>query len=113
SRRLRRLLGWSLWRRRMRGRLWWRLWRMRRLMMVGVGYRKQLADWIDSRPSGVDCLEITAEHFYHGGQERLSDLSKRFRLFVHGLGLSLGTPGPLDKSRLEQFARVSSAANPA
>ncbi len=78
--------------------------------MIGVGYRRELAAWIDSRPRGVDCLEITAEHFFHGGEERLVALSKNFHLFVHGLGLSLGTPGPLDKKRLEQFAGVTMAA---
>jgi len=80
-------------------------------MIVGLGYRKELAPWIDSRPSGVECLEITAEHFYRGGEDRLRSLSKQFRLFVHGLGLSLGTPGPLDQDRLKIFARVAAAAN--
>lgn len=80
--------------------------------MIGVGYRRELSTWIDTHPPGVDCLEITAEHFYHGGEERLRQLANSFHLFVHGLGLSLGTPGPLDDERLEQFARVTAAANP-
>jgi uncharacterized protein len=80
--------------------------------MIGVGYRKPLAGWIESRPKGLECLEITAEHFYNGGEEKLAALKKHFHLFVHGLGLSLGTPGPLDKSRLENFARVCALANP-
>ena len=80
--------------------------------MIGVGYRKELADWIDSRPRSVECLEITAEHFFHGGEERLAQLAKQFHLFVHGLGLSLGTPGPLDKKTLEHFANVVRVANP-
>ena len=80
--------------------------------MIGVGYRKQLAGWIDSRPRGVECIEITAEHFFHGSEERLAQLAKQFRLFVHGLGLSLGTPGALDTRTLDQFARVVRAADP-
>ncbi len=80
--------------------------------MIGVGYRKELADWIDAKPRGVECLEITAEHFFHGGDERLAQLAKQFHLFVHGLGLSLGTPGPLDTSTLDHFARVVRIANP-
>lgn len=80
--------------------------------MVGVGYRQPLAGWIDSRPAGLDCLEITAEHFSHGGHDRLRQLRNRFALFVHGLGLSLGTPGPLDAERLGNFARVVEAAQP-
>src|SRR6185369_5792822 len=80
--------------------------------MIGVGYRRELSAWIDTRPLGVTCLEITAEHFYAGCTERLAQLAKNFHLFVHGLGLSLGTPGPLDHQRLEQFARVAALADP-
>lgn len=78
--------------------------------MIGVGYRRELAGWINSNPKGVDCLEITAEHFYGGGEKQLGALAERYRLFVHGLGLSLGTPGPLDEARLKEFARVAEAA---
>lgn len=81
-------------------------------MKTGLGYRRELAAWIERKPAGVDCLEITAEHFFTGGEEQLAKLAKQFPLYVHGLGLSLGTPGPLDKSRLEQFARVTRIANP-
>lgn len=80
--------------------------------MIGVGYRRELAEWIGSHPEGVDCLEITAEHFYDRSIDKLEELRKHFRLFVHGLGLSLGTPGPLDSERLKNFARVVSAAQP-
>jgi uncharacterized protein len=81
--------------------------------MVGIGYRRVMADWVRRRPRGLDCLEITAEHFFEGrGEEQLAALSGEFPLYVHGLGLSLGTPGPLDAERVEQFARVVRAANP-
>ena len=80
--------------------------------MIGLGYRRELASWIDTRPAGIDCLEITAEHFFHGGEEQLAKLAARYHLFVHGLGLSLGTPGPLNAVQLDQFARVVSLANP-
>ena len=80
--------------------------------MIGVGYRRDLAGWIDSRPKGVECLEITAEHFFKGDEGRLEQLGKHFRLLVHGLGLSLGTPGPMDAGTLDQFRRVVHAANP-
>ena len=79
--------------------------------MIGVGYRRELAPWLDTQPRGVHGLEITAEHFYDGGEERLLKLARRYALFVHGLGLSLGTPGPLDAERVRQFARVAQAAD--
>ena len=80
--------------------------------MVGVGYRRELSAWIRTRPRGVDCLEITADHFFGGGEEQLTEIKRHFRLFVHGLGLSLGTPGPLDAGHIKQFARVVSVADP-
>jgi len=80
--------------------------------MIGIGYRKELSSWIESQPRGVDCLEITAEHFFHGGEDQLGQLAKKFPLLVHGLGLSLGTPGVLDADRLGQFAKVVGIANP-
>lgn len=80
--------------------------------MIGIGYRRELADWIKSGSLGIDCLEITAEHFFNDRENQLADLAKSFRLFVHGLGLSLGTPGPLDAKILDSYARVVQAANP-
>jgi len=80
-------------------------------MKIGVGYRRELAGWIDSQPVGVTCLEITAEHFPAEEEARLTALSSRYELYVHGLGLSLGTPGCLDAKRLARFARVAKTAN--
>lgn len=79
---------------------------------IGIGYRHPLAAWIDRGPLEVGCLEITAEHFFEGGEDRLRSLSERYPLFVHGLGLSLGTPGPLDAGTLRRFAEISRIANP-
>lgn len=61
--------------------------------------------WIKARPSEIGCLEITAEHFFDGGDAQLRTLARDYPLFVHGLGLSLGTPGPLDQGTLRKFAR--------
>jgi uncharacterized protein (UPF0276 family) len=79
---------------------------------VGVGYRRPLAPWIASRPSAVECVEITAEHFFDRDGALLQRLRADYPLFVHGLGLSLGTPGPLDPAVLAQFARVVEQADP-
>jgi len=79
---------------------------------VGIGYRRELAHWVETRPPEIECLEITAEHFFDGGQSELQQLRETYPLFVHGLGLSLGTPGPLDRSVLEQFAHVVKIADP-
>jgi hypothetical protein len=80
--------------------------------LIGVGYRAPLAEWVLSCPSELNCLEITAEHFFDHGHERLEWLRDNYPLYVHGLGLSLGTPGPLDPETLDQFAKVVDIANP-
>lgn len=81
---------------------------------VGVGYRQTLARWIDQRPPPLACLEITAEHFFDHDQggDRLRDLRRKYPLFVHGLGLSLGTPGALHEPDLARFQSVVDAADP-
>lgn len=83
---------------------------MRRL--VGVGYRRELARWIAARPAEIGCLEITAEHFFDRDLDAVRALRRDYPLFVHGLGLSLGTPGPLDRETLNAYARVAAAADP-
>lgn len=80
--------------------------------MTGIGYRRELSAWIESAPPGIDCLEITAEHFFHGKDQELTQLSKKFPLFVHGLGLSLGTPGPLHEDTFQNFVKVTKLAKP-
>ena len=78
---------------------------------IGLGYRHALGRWIDENASLIDCLEITAEHFFDSGIRRLKELSRRFPLYVHGLGLSLGTPGNLDPETLASFTQVATTAN--
>jgi uncharacterized protein (UPF0276 family) len=84
-------------------------------MKIGVGYRQELVPWLTRRPPGIGCLELTAEHFY-GPAERLhrftdwqQEHATTLSCFVHELGLSLGTPGRLDRARLNQFAEVAAA----
>lgn len=79
--------------------------------LVGLGFRRPFADWIRTKPDVVDCLEISAEHFFDGGESELEQLRDLYPLSVHGLGLSLGTPGTLDKQTLEGFKRVADLAD--
>lgn len=83
-----------------------------RRRLVGLGYRRELARWIATRPQEIGCLEITAEHFFDRDLSPLRALRREYPLYVHGLGLSLGTPGPLDPAALEAYARVVEAADP-
>ena len=82
------------------------------MRLVGVGYRRALRPWIATSPSEVEMLEITAEHFFDHPQ-LLVGIRRQYPLVVHGLSLSLGTPGPLDPATFSLFKKVVAAANPA
>lgn len=92
-------------------RRWLRgLWRMRR---VGVGFRHEIAPWIFSKSSGVEFIEMTAEHFfYNRNLGYLKKIRDQFPVSVHGLSLSLGTPGGLVPTRLREFQNVVKAVDP-
>lgn len=79
--------------------------------LMGVGLRQSFADWVLSHPPELDCVEVTAEHFFDSGAQVLARLAESYQVSVHGLGLSLGTPGPLDESTLRQFQRVADQAS--
>jgi uncharacterized protein (UPF0276 family) len=80
---------------------------------LGVGYRKELASWILSRPRSIDCLELTAEHFYHGRNLRaLKEARALYPLVVHGTSLSLGTSGSIHPAMLDEFKKVVELADP-
>ena len=79
---------------------------------VGIAYHLPLGSWVASRPPGIDCLEVTAEHFYRLDEGPLRRLAAWYPLVVHTSRLSLGTPGALDQSELERFGGVVAAADP-
>ncbi len=79
---------------------------------IGLAYRLEFASWLALRPPDVEVLEVTAEHFYRVGESPLRRLAASYPLIVQTSRLSLGTPGPLDRSELEMFGRVVAAADP-
>jgi len=78
---------------------------------VGIGYRAPLAKWIHSHPPQINCLELTAEHFFDNPAP-IEKLRLHYPLMMHGLGLSLGTPGPLDRNYVKKFAEICRIADP-
>jgi len=78
---------------------------------VGVGYRRQLASWINQHPEAIQCLEVIADHFFDD-PSKLAALNEHYPILMHGLGISLGTPGDLDQTYLERFANVCRLADP-
>lgn len=78
---------------------------------IGVGYRPPLARWINSHPVEINCLELTAEHFFDNPSP-IEKLREQYTLMLHGLGLSLGTPGPLNPAYLKRFVDICRIADP-
>jgi len=78
-------------------------------LSAGIGLKApHYAGLLDRRPA-LGFLEIHAENFMGAGgppHRWLSALTEHYPLSVHGVGLSLGSPGPLDHEHLEALARV-------
>lgn len=75
--------------------------------LVGLGHRSSLMRWLAEGVPEVECLELTAEHFFDAPDTAVSAIGQRYTCSVHGLGLSLGTPGPLDGPTLSGYSRVA------
>jgi hypothetical protein len=81
----------------------------------GVGYKPQhYSDLIDS-PSAVGWLEIHAENYMGDGGRpiaQLRQLTERFPISVHGVGLSIGGEGRLDPEHLTRLKHLVGWLNP-
>jgi uncharacterized protein (UPF0276 family) len=76
---------------------------------VGIGFRAPIADWTRNNLERFDVLEITVDHYFHGGRALRSailDLVDLIPLTAHGIGLSIGTDAPLDLAYLDQVAAI-------
>ena len=82
---------------------------------AGLGFREPFRGELFLNQSGVDFLEITADHYFDAAPEKereLDLLAQHFTLIPHGLNLSLGTAEGLDEAYLEKFAALVARLNP-
>ncbi len=83
---------------------------------VGVGFKAEHFDAVlESRPD-LGFFEIHAENYMGAGgppHRRLEAIRERYPLSLHGVGLSIGSPGPLDEAHLARLARVAQRYQPA
>ncbi|MDU8943415.1 MNIO family bufferin maturase [Ovoidimarina sediminis] len=76
---------------------------------TGVGYKPQHFQDVLDHPGPVTWLEIHAENYMGDGGRPLAQLralAERFPISVHGVGLSIGGEGPLDRDHLDRLARL-------
>jgi len=68
---------------------------------AGLGLRRPLADKLMDVPAGeIDFMEIAPENWIHvGGKlgKKLRWFTERYPFLIHGLSLSIGSPGPLNE----------------
>ncbi|WP_099865564.1 MNIO family bufferin maturase [Pararhizobium haloflavum] len=83
---------------------------------VGVGFKaRHFADIIGTRPN-LAFVEVHAENFLGEGgppHAQLSRLSEDLALSIHGVGLNIGAPAPLDRSHLQRIKRLCDRYQPA
>jgi hypothetical protein len=82
---------------------------------VGVGFKSEHFEAIaDTRP-GLGFFEVHAENYMGAGgapHRRLDAIRERYPLSLHGVGLSIGSPGPLDRDHLQRLAAVAARFEP-
>ncbi|MDJ1008812.1 MAG: DUF692 domain-containing protein [Paracoccaceae bacterium] len=83
---------------------------------TGVGYKAAYFDAITADPGPVAWVEIHAENYMgEGGRPlaQLRHLAERFAISVHGVGLSIGGEGPLDRDHLARLKHLIGWLDPA
>ncbi|MEM6887237.1 MAG: DUF692 domain-containing protein [Pseudomonadota bacterium] len=81
----------------------------------GIGYKPQHFSDICDAPGPVRWIEVHAENYMGDGGRplaQLAHLSERFALSVHGVGLSIGGDGPLDKEHLARLKKLIDRVKP-
>jgi hypothetical protein len=82
----------------------------------GVGYKPQHFSAILVDPGPVGWLEVHAENYMGAGGRPLAQLrhlAERFPISVHGVGLSIGGEGALDRDHLDRLKQLCGWLNPA
>ena len=83
---------------------------------AGVGYKSIHLDGILADPSAIGWLEVHAENYMGDGGPQIAQLKylrERFPISCHGVGLSIGSEGPLDKEHLSRLKKLVSWLEPA
>jgi hypothetical protein len=83
---------------------------------AGVGYKAKHFAGLTEDPGPVRWIEVHAENYMGNGGRPLAQLralSERMPVSVHGVGLSIGGDGPLDRDHLHRLRRLLDWLQPA
>lgn len=81
---------------------------------VGVGLRSaHYQEILDTSPN-LGWFEVHPENYFCGGVHRnyLDQISEKYAISMHGVGLSLGADQPVDKEHLRQYKALIDRYNP-
>tara|TARA_R110002049_G_scaffold23781_6_gene84769 strand:- start:152693 stop:153541 length:849 start_codon:yes stop_codon:yes gene_type:complete len=82
----------------------------------GVGYKPQHFNALMQDAGPVEWVEVHAENYMGDGgrpQAQLNALSERFALSIHGVGLSIGGQGLLNRDHLARLKQLCDRMQPA
>jgi uncharacterized protein (UPF0276 family) len=80
---------------------------------AGIGLRAPHVAAIAARRPPIGWIEVHAENYMGGPALRdLERIRQDYPMSLHGVGLSLGTAGPLDARHLERLARLVDRVEP-
>jgi hypothetical protein len=85
-------------------------------LAAGVGFKPEHFAAIGEQPDAVRWFEVHAENYMGAGgppHRILTALRERYPLSVHGVGLSIGAEGPLDRTHLARLKTVVERYQPA
>jgi uncharacterized protein (UPF0276 family) len=82
---------------------------------AGVGFKPEHFEAVMAGPADVGFFEIHAENYMGEGgppHRRLNALRTAYPLSLHGVGLSIGGPRPLDREHLKRLAALQRRYEP-
>ncbi len=83
---------------------------------AGIGLRAQHLRQVQAEHPRVAWFEVHSENYYADGGPALAALDRiraDYPLSLHGVGMSLGSAGPLDRSHLAKLERLVARIEPA
>jgi len=81
----------------------------------GIGWRHELAPGILAHLDRIDCIEIIADDYFDAPAKLVRPmraLARQIPVFLHGVGMGLGSAQKAEPKRMEKMARLFDAIRP-
>jgi uncharacterized protein (UPF0276 family) len=77
---------------------------------AGLGFRREMKDAMLAHGSRIDFMELLTDQYMDmppHKEEEAKALAEQFALVLHGVDLSIGTDGPVDREYIDKMRRVA------